>query len=455
MKIIQWIFVFQLITAYSFSQVKISGRLINEKGDPVPYATVGLKNAKVGSASNEQGFFQLYHALSNNRDTLTISCIGYKNAVIPIESIADYGNALITLQEFTKVISGITVKASDKNAAKIVEKALSNYRKNYTRKKYELKGFYRQLMRNDSVYVLLTEGAFSMQDRGYGKRDIKRLRLDALRKSDDMRNMDSLDIHYDTLMEHNDLMSLFKGDFIDATSKSWSFYSWPSFNSNILKSYDFLLDGITLYNNEEVYEISFFSKSNLKYHISDYKMFIRRKDYALIEMRIFSKAAKITSSTSDKRGNISRLVDGQYYHKKIIQYQEYNGKWFPKYISTYGARVGGDRQKSSRLAYQQARANGDNNLVYTGHELNGRLIDPDQNNYFEFKELLITEIRSHKQKFQKIRERQLMDRKKYIRNHELPYSEDFWKRVNTIPMNPYLIRAKKHLISSDQFQRQF
>ncbi|MEO0554999.1 MAG: hypothetical protein AAF149_17465 [Bacteroidota bacterium] len=67
---------------------------------------------------------------------------------------------------------------------------------NYTQHKYQLQGFYRELLRNDDTYVALTEAAFTMDDRGYHKGQDKRFRLDELRKSNDMREMDELDIHW-------------------------------------------------------------------------------------------------------------------------------------------------------------------------------------------------------------------------------------------------------------------
>ena len=456
MKISLFLYLIFAISVSGYGQSeRLFGKVLDEKGNPITYANVGIKNTSIGTASNEQGIFQLYNSLGSGGDTLVVSCIGYKSFSVLITDLEDTNNITITLHEHTKVISGITISASDKNAFKIVEKALSRYKHNYTRKKYQLKGFYRQMMRNDDTYVMLTEGAFSMDDRGYRKAGVKKFRLDALRKSDDLRNMDSLDINYDTLLESNDLKGLFYTDFIDAADDDWSFYFWPRFNRNMLKEFDFLLDRLTYYEGNEVYKISLFPKRDLKNHICEYTMYIRRKDYALIEMRLMTKAMKVTYSTDTSRGNIGRLIDGKYYSKRIIQYQEYKGKWYPKYISSHSSLIGGDRQKSSRLAYERARERGENKLIYTNHKIKNRTIDPDKNNYFQFKELLITEIKDHKDKFRKIRKSELMDMEKYVRNHSMEYDPEFWENYNLIPMNPYLEKAKQHLSDSDKLKKQF
>lgn len=445
-----------LVNLGAFGQaIRVTGTIIGPKGEPVPYANISVDNGAQGTASNEQGVFTIHTILLNDTDTLAISCIGYKTKRIPLSSIEKGDNLTIQLEEHTLTISGLTVYASDQNAKKIVEKALTNYRNNYTHKKYQLKGFYRQMLRNDSSYVMLTEGAFTMNDKGYRKKDVKKLRLDALRKSDDMRDMDSLDVHYDSLIEHNDLLGMFSGDHIDAEKDSWSFYSFPNFNPNILDNYNFLLDGITYYDGQEVYKISFSRKKNYGNRNYDYTLYIQRKSYAVVEMRLTHKAKEVTYSTNDKLGNVGRLIEGKYYYKKVIQYQFYQGKWFPKYISSHSSVIGGDRQKSSRLAYQRARGRGDSKLEYTGQALKGKIIDPDKNNYFQFKEMLITNVKNHEQKIDRISKKELMMKEKYVRNHRMDYDADFWKNYSTIPLNPYLKAAQKHLKESDKFNSQF
>ena len=52
----------------------VSGIVKNrENGEPLPYASVSLKNHPIGTISNENGEFDFYVPLSKQGDTLSIS----------------------------------------------------------------------------------------------------------------------------------------------------------------------------------------------------------------------------------------------------------------------------------------------------------------------------------------------------------------------------------------------
>ena len=60
-------------TGFAQSEI-VTGKVINDKGDAVPFATVKIKNSKVGTASDEQGVFSIK---SNTGDILVISSTGF------------------------------------------------------------------------------------------------------------------------------------------------------------------------------------------------------------------------------------------------------------------------------------------------------------------------------------------------------------------------------------------
>ena len=75
-------------------------------------------------------------------------------------------------------------------------------------------------------------------------------------------------------------------------------------------------------------------------------------------------------------------------------------------------------------------------------EYDGRILDPDKNNYFRYDELLITHIYTKKEKVEKGK---LLDRKKYVHRYEIPYNSSFWENYHQLLLNPSLKRAKRHL----------
>ncbi len=58
------------------AQTRVSGVVVDETGDPIPFVNVYFKNSSEGTITNDQGKFQLYS--SNNHTTLIISYIGYQ-----------------------------------------------------------------------------------------------------------------------------------------------------------------------------------------------------------------------------------------------------------------------------------------------------------------------------------------------------------------------------------------
>ncbi len=434
---------------------RVKGRIIDEDNQPVSYANIGIVDTQIGTASNEQGLFELMLTQAPEDGELSVSAISYKNFTFKLSEIPDPLNFTITLKHHYTQMNEVVVTALDENAHNIVRKALENRRKNYTRKPYQIKGFYRELLRNDNEYVSLVESAFTMDDKGYHKNDIKRFRLDALRKSDDLREMDSLDIYYENFLRNNDLASLFTGDYIDGQTRQWSYYFWPSFNESMLENFDFLLDSMVYFDNHLVYCISFFSKKYASHLLEYNQLFIRSLDYALIEMRVMSKPKEITKTQNDQKGNISYLIDGAYYKKVSIKYKAYQGHWYPHIITLHGNITGGDRQKSSRIAYENMRASGTDELDFTSAELNGRKLDPDKNNYYRFQQVLITNVSNNKDKYKKIKNAEMMVEDQYVRKYKMPYSPAFWKDYNKILMNPYLKAAQKQLQKARPLEQQF
>ena len=73
---------FFLISAVCLGQT-ISGKITTEKGDAIPYANVYLKKTKIGTSTDEQGFYQLKN-IEKGKYTLIVSSIGYKTKSIQI-----------------------------------------------------------------------------------------------------------------------------------------------------------------------------------------------------------------------------------------------------------------------------------------------------------------------------------------------------------------------------------
>jgi outer membrane receptor for ferrienterochelin and colicins len=127
---------FLLLSTLSFGQ-SISGKIRAKNGDEIPYANVYLKKTKIGTSSNENGFYELKNVLKDSY-TLIVSSIGYKTKSIKIKITSDEKiTKNITLSEDDSldeiVISG-TLKPVSKSASPVPVEVYSQtfFKKNPT-----------------------------------------------------------------------------------------------------------------------------------------------------------------------------------------------------------------------------------------------------------------------------------------------------------------------------------
>ena len=82
------VFIYFLLTVTVVVGQTISGKITAENGDEIPYANVYLKKTKIGTSSNNMGFYELNN-IPKESYTLLISSIGYKTKAIKVTIIND------------------------------------------------------------------------------------------------------------------------------------------------------------------------------------------------------------------------------------------------------------------------------------------------------------------------------------------------------------------------------
>jgi len=78
---------FLLMSAFTIGQT-ISGKITTADGDEIPYANVYLKKTKIGTSSNDSGFYELNN-IPKEKYTLIVSSIGFKTKAIKITIASD------------------------------------------------------------------------------------------------------------------------------------------------------------------------------------------------------------------------------------------------------------------------------------------------------------------------------------------------------------------------------
>ena len=78
---------FLFTSTFTLGQI-IRGKITSENGDEIPYANVYLKKTKIGTSSNDNGFYELNNVPKDSY-ILIISSIGYKTKFVKINIISD------------------------------------------------------------------------------------------------------------------------------------------------------------------------------------------------------------------------------------------------------------------------------------------------------------------------------------------------------------------------------
>lgn len=131
MKIKSLFLLFFLFSASIIAQTKVSGIVVDEKNEPIPFANVYFKNSTEGVITNENGRFYLESQKSHA--VLVVSFIGYTAQDVKLERAVTY-NMKVTLTEGETLREVVLVsgKLSKKNnpAIDILRKIWERKRKN-------------------------------------------------------------------------------------------------------------------------------------------------------------------------------------------------------------------------------------------------------------------------------------------------------------------------------------
>jgi hypothetical protein len=128
-----------LVALPGMAQVQVSGRLIDERQQPVPYASIALADGQAGTASNEVGEFTL--KLPALPQQLTILSIGYERAIIEVTQAGTLPSAVVLIASAVQ-LPEVTVRANSE-AEELVRRCYAKLLRHRADVQYG-RAFYRQ-----------------------------------------------------------------------------------------------------------------------------------------------------------------------------------------------------------------------------------------------------------------------------------------------------------------------
>jgi len=415
---------------------------------PLESASIYIENTTTGTISNSDGKFLLVVPNEYAKDTLVISSIGYKSFRTPVD---EFNNEVeIYLEEDIASLDEVILVAETrpKTGNDIVLKALEKLSENMPDQPYLEKGFLRHKERNRTEFKWLIESAITLYDSGFVSNSAQNLKLnvDQVRKSYDLREVDSVLIYTSYLKNKNRKLKIksenLRRDTIETSSLvkaiKWndtringlenllqgklnlvrnSASAKALFGEGVLENHNFELDTILVDNDRKIYKIKigegphFVDLKTPGIYNDGYKadgwIYIYWDTYAIKKIEYQLIAASDTQKSRSKT-----LYDTNVGHKLEITYMEYQDRMYPKYIyyeTPKLVNVGDKTQRPDEVTKQ----------------------DRDARFYYTVQEILFTEI--------------ILDPEKVSEATNLkwdpdifsqkPYDKNFWKNYNTLLEN--------------------
>ena len=379
--------------------VTISARVIDsETKEPLPFASVGLKNRPIGTITNLHGEFDFHIPVEFRNDVLVINMLGYEPYEDPAWTVTNQP-ATIEMVKSTRLLDEVVVSDSLRGG-EILTIALGRITQNYPMKPFLLDGFYRDVKEVAGTYISLLEAAVKIFDEDYRAPRNKfklreRVALQEVRRSLGYENkftayFDEGNLLEDILLHNNIRYRQFPEEEI--------------FFKGMTREKD------SYYNGHPVFVIS----QKYDYHLT---IFVDKNTYGIIHLEYENNEQE---TIRKRRGLVSKFVN----LKRVIDFKSYNGVLFLNYI-TLDSKINWYDSKTSELKFE----------TQLHQQLLINKVYPDTDEYIGTTE----KMKNYRLQYQ-----------------DLKYNKAFWDNYNVIkesPLDRKIINDLEKNISLDkQFQ---
>jgi hypothetical protein len=286
---------------------EINGRVADaETGLPLPYANIQIQKTTLGATTNVDGNFKLIIPKKYGDSYIRISYLGYSIEEISISKISNF--IIVPLKPESRQLEDVIIMP-DSSLIVFLREAYNNIKKNYPQEPYELEGFYRESLKNESDYYLYYgEAQIKIQGSGYqfekenGNVKVLKSRINNFSSSDTSRNT----LYYG---------GVFLPISADAVKNRWNQLRPDN------KNYQYQLLATTTNEEKEVWIVGF---KKLEGGMKG-KLFIEKESKAYLR-------AEFNWDGSDSIGGnfLSHMKTME--RSCQLLYKKFNDKWFLQYV---------------------------------------------------------------------------------------------------------------------------
>jgi hypothetical protein len=251
------------------SEVKyISGLIVDEEtNEPLPFATIGLKNKGKGTVTNSNGEFGLKIFPDYINDTLSVSYLGYLSSELPVKQAFTESLTISMKREF---ISIPEIIIRNQIPQEIIYKTVAAIRQNYPGDPTILTGFYREGVMKKNDLQNYSEAIVRIYKTSYtGSLLGDQMKIFKSRKIENIKRTDTLAVRLKaglgTCLALDGARHIF--DFLDRES---------------MTDYKFRLADIVTYDDETAYQIEFEQREEIDLPLYKGVIYINTTDFAIL-----------------------------------------------------------------------------------------------------------------------------------------------------------------------------
>ena len=315
-------------------QVFLRGTVTDrETGEGISFAHVGICGKSIGTVANDLGEFEFRIPGQVVGDTLCATAIGYTTFKMAVRDLEGKERLDIKLKPAISYLQEIMIKDERITGRRVVAKAIARIRKNYPKKPFNLKGYYRDYMKMNGRYASILEAVIEVDDKGFRKPvDRTLIKIDQLRYSRDyIKNL----TEYVTDYQNDSTKLLLHGVTSSYRGNEFSnlYYHNPIRNHTVPvpfidvfdtfadRNYAFEIEYYTTIDDKEVYVVNISTGKKFRFtHVAiKGQLFIRTDNFAIVK---FNYAYFVT-----KRLETKKLFELN------VEYREFEDKMFLKYFS--------------------------------------------------------------------------------------------------------------------------
>ena len=246
----------------------LTGIIIDEESsDPLPFATIGLKNKGKGTVTNINGEFGLNISEEYFSDTLSVSYLGYFGREIPVKNALGNNMTIAMKREFISIPEIIIRNQIPQD---IIARVRHSIPENYGTSPVSMTAFYREGVLKKTEVQTYSEAILQIYKSAYSGTLLgDQIKVYKSRKIENINRSDTLAIRLkaglSTCLDLDGARNLY--DFITAAS---------------MADYTYRMTDIVTYDDEAAYAIEFQQKENVEIPLFRGTIYINTVDYGIL-----------------------------------------------------------------------------------------------------------------------------------------------------------------------------